>query len=100
MAVVSEQTAVVSEQTAVASEQTAVASEQTAVASEQTAVVRDSVSQSVCTIVEGLHIAHHFLQTGLGVVEGGQANIPLHLGPGGQLVHGPLRALDLSWLHG
>ena len=76
------------------------ASEQTAVVSEQTAVVRDSVSQSVRTIVEGLHIAFHFLQTGLGVVEGGQANIPLHLGPGGQLVHGPLRALDLSRLHG
>ena len=52
------------------------------------------------TFIEVIHIALHLLQTGLGIIEGGQAIVPLDLGPRGQLVHGPLRAFDLSRLHG
>ena len=37
------------------------------------------------TFIEVIHIALHLLQTGLGIIEGGQANIPLDLGPRGQL---------------
>ena len=40
----------------------------------------------MCTIVQSIHIALHLLQTSFCIVEGGQANIPLHLRPGG-LVH-------------
>ena len=51
------------------------------------------------TLVEGVHVAQHGVAAVLCVVEGSETNVPLHLSPGGQLVHGPLGALDKRWLH-
>ena len=54
---------------------------------------------SLLTIVKSLHISLHLLQTGLSIIEGSQTNVPLYLGPWGNLVHRTLRTPDLSWLH-
>ena len=51
------------------------------------------------TISNILDVSLNFFQAFINVVEGGESDVPLNLSPGGNLVDGPLRTLDLGWFH-
>ncbi len=51
------------------------------------------------TSTELVYVSLDLLETVGDGVEGSEANVPLHLGPRGDLVDGPLATLDLGRLH-
>ena len=51
------------------------------------------------TISNILDVSLNFFQAFINVVEGGESDVSLNLSPGGNLVDGPLRTLDLGWFH-